>query len=227
MSCSRESVSSTGYHDCYPPLLMLESDIPHDGPPDEDTDEDDCSAWFLGAGEDDDDGEELGERENVLARVERMADPESSSIELEKIPPRFWKQTLAPLHRQQRMWLARRVPDAELRDLAIELAAELDMGEAEAADARRRATHAALRTGHPLPSPAPGHPAARSSVQVNIRLRRDDHERLAHAATAVGLKPTALARSLVLNGAAMILREHGKEHLAPPARPIYTPLALD
>ena len=64
-------------------------------------------------------------------------------------------------------------------------------------------------------------------LQVNIRLRRDDHERLGQAAAAVGLKPTALARSLVLNGAAMILREHGKEHLAPPPRPIYTPLSLD
>ena len=109
----------------------------------------------------------------------------------------------------------------------MQLAFELDMAECQAADAHARARHAALRTGHPLPSPRPAHASARSSVQVNLRLRRDDHERLAHAATAVGLKPTTLARSLVLNGAAMILREHGREHLAPPPRPIYTPLSLD
>lgn len=169
----------------------------------------------------------LGETENVLARLERMPDPGYSSIQLENIPPRLWKQALAPLHRQQRMGLALRVPDRDLRSLAIELASELDMAEHEAADSRRRATHSALRTGYPLPSPGPGHAAARSSVQVNIRLRRDDHERLSHAAAAVGLKPTTLARSLVLNGATMILREHGKEHLAPPPRPVYTPLRLD
>ena len=101
------------------------------------------------------------------------------------------------------------------------------MAEADAADARGRATDAALRTGYPLPSPGPGRAAARSTVQVDIRLRRDDHERLSHTAGAVGLKPTTLARSLVLDGAAMILREHGKEHLAPPPRPLYPPLRLD
>src|SRR5688572_15852587 len=100
---------------------MLENNPPHDGAPGEDAEEDDFDLFSFVAEEDEDeDGEELGEQENVLARVERMADPEYSSIELEKIPPRFWKQTLAPLHRQQRMWLARRVPDSELRDLAIE-----------------------------------------------------------------------------------------------------------
>jgi hypothetical protein len=164
---------------------------------------------------------------SAVTRLAAIPDRGYSSIELEKIPRRFWEQTLAAFGRQQRTWIARRIPDAELRDVAMELAFELDMAECDAADARARARHAALRTGHPLPSPAPAHPAARSSVQVNLRLRRDDHERLRQAATAVGLKPTTLARSLVLNGAAMILREHGKEHLAPPLRPIYTPLSLD
>jgi hypothetical protein len=170
--------------------------------------------------------EDLG-RETAVTRLAAMPDLGYSSIELDKIPRRFWEQTLAPLTRQQRTWLAGRIADPELRDVAMQLAFELDMAECQAADAHARARHAALRTGHPLPSPSPAHASARSSVQVNLRLRRDDHERLTHAATAVGLKPTTLARSLVLNGAAMILREHGREHLAPPARPIYTPLSLD
>ena len=165
--------------------------------------------------------------QSAAARLAGMPDLGYSSIELEKIPRRFWQQTLAPLGRQQRTWLAGRIADEELRDVAMQLAFELDMAECDAADARARARHAALRTGHPLPSPAPVHAAARASVQVNLRLRRDDHERLSQAAVAVGLKPTTLARALVLNGAAMILREHGKEHLAPPPRPIYTPLSLD
>lgn len=233
---SRESVSSTGYHVRYPLLLMLEDAPLHDPRPLDETEDDDPFAYLLSAEEgdpedadelDDDDPAEFGERESVLARLARMGDPGSSSIQLEKIPPRFWEQTLAPLHRQQRMWLAFRIRDEALQELAIELATELDMAECDAARARARTTHAALRTGHPLPSPSPSHAAARSTVQVNIRLRRDDHERLAQAAAAVGLRPTTLARSLVLNGAQMILREHGKEHVAPPPRPINTPLRLD
>lgn len=41
-----------------------------------------------------------------------------------------------------------------------------------------------------------------------MRVRADDHERLKQAAEAVGCKPTTLARSLVLNGVAMILQDH-------------------
>lgn len=174
----------------------------------------------------DDELEEPGVYESADARIERLNDIAAPLIELEKIPPRLWKQTLAPYRHQQRMWAALRVPDTQMRDAAMALVGEFDLAACAAADARARTRNVARRTGHPLPSPGPQHPAARSSVQVNIRLRRDDHERLVHAATAVGLKPTTLARSLVLNGAAMILRDHGREHLAPP-RPTYTPLRLD
>lgn len=226
-------MSSPGYHHRYPPLLMPEYD-PLDNRADlaeDDLADDDLDAFYLALQDDapepgDDDPAPPGEREHVVARLERMRDPGATVIELEKIPPRLWKETLAPFHRQQRIWIARQVSDEHLRELASELAFELDMAECSAANQRTQVRNAARRTGYPLPSPAPGPAAARSSVQVNLRLRRDDHERLAHAATAVGLKPTTLARSLVLNGAAMILREHGKEHLAPP-RPSYTPLRLD
>lgn len=176
---------------------------------------------------DDDDLARRGASESVDVRLARMPDLGSSLIELEKIPRRLWRQTLAPFRRQQRTWIALRVPDEALRDVAMQLADEMADAELDARVARDRAGHAALRTGHPLPSPDPRHAAATPSIQVNIRLRRDDHERLTQAAAAVGLKPTTLARALVLNGAAMILREHGREHLAPPPRPIYTPLSLD
>ena len=46
----------------------------------------------------------------------------------------------------------------------------------------------------------------RSTAQINVRLRNDDHARLAQAAAAIGLKPTTLARALILNGAATILQ---------------------
>jgi len=201
-------MSSTGYHPRYQPLLMPDHDPLHDPPDLEDSEED-------------------GEQASAASRLKGMRDPGASLIELEKIPPRLWEQTLAPLRRQQRYAVGRQVRDEHLQALALALAFELDMADGDAADARARARNAALRTGYALPNAGPGHPSARSSVQVNLRLRRDDHERLAHAAMAVGLRPTTLARSLVLNGAAMILREQGKEHLAPPRRPIYTPLRLD
>jgi hypothetical protein len=53
----------------------------------------------------------------------------ASMIELEKIPRRLWEQTLAPLHRQQRVWVARQISDERLRDVAMKLAFELDMAE--------------------------------------------------------------------------------------------------
>ena len=125
------------------------------------------------------------------------------------------------------MWIAFQVKDRTLGKVAVQLADELAVAEDEAVIARQRAGHRALRTGYPLPSPGPAHATATLSRQVNIRLRRDDHERLAQAAIAVGLKPTTLARALLLNGSTMILRDHGREHLVPPLRSSYTPLSLD
>jgi hypothetical protein len=176
--------------------------------------------------DDGEDRDEPGAREGILAQIART-DPVTTSIELEKIPQHLWEQTLVPLRPIQRLWVADEVVDDELRKLAQDQAFALNRMAGDEANDRARARHAALRTGHPLPSPAATHASARSSVQVNLRLRGDDHQRLVQAAEAVGLKPTTLARSLVLNGAAMILRDHGREHLAPPPRAIHTPLSLD
>ncbi len=149
------------------------------------------------------------EDEEIEPDLQRLADDiPPSLIELERIPRRLWEQTLAPLQRQQRYRAAERVADEGLREIAGRLAFDLDMAECERQNTHARARFKARRSGYPLPVPEATHAAARSSVQVNLRLRRDDHERLAQAAAAVGLKPTTLARALVLNGVAMTLREH-------------------
>lgn len=132
-----------------------------------------------------------------------------SSIDLVKVPRRLWEQTLAPLHRQHRYSIAHRITDERLQAIASNLAFKLDMEDSGRRNTRDVAHHTARRTGHPLPTPRAAHAVTRSGVQVNIRLRADDHARLAQAAGAVGMKPTTLARALVLNGAAAILREHG------------------
>ena len=100
------------------------------------------------------------------------------------------------------------MPDERLRALAFEAALEIDHAAADTRNSRDKAWHAAQRAGYPLPMPHAEHAVTQPSTQVNIRLRRDDHARLTQAATAVGLRPTTLARALVLNGAARILEEH-------------------
>ena len=131
-----------------------------------------------------------------------------ASIDLVNVPRRLWEQTLAPLHRQHRYSIAHRVKDKRLQASASNLAFKLDMEDSGRRNTRDVAHHKARRTGYPLPTPRAGHAVTRSGIQVNIRLRADDHARLAEAAGAVGMKPTTLARALVLNGAAAILREH-------------------
>ena len=160
--------------------------------------------------DDPDDLDDLDDPRNLVERApDRIpGDISPSLIELDQIPRRLWEQTLAPLHRQQRYWVAQRVADEQLREIAVELAFELDMAECERQDARAVARSKARRAGVPLATPGGDHAAHRPTAQVNIRLRRDDHAQLAQAAAAVGLKPTTLARALVLNGVALTLREH-------------------
>lgn len=140
--------------------------------------------------------------------LEELGEMPHTWIELEKVPRRLWEQALAPLHPQQRMTVVRQVVDPHLREIADRLAFKLYVDEGQRRRDRDQARHRVLRSGFPLPTPEPA--AARPTVQVNIRLRADDRERLAQAAAAVGLKPTTLARALVLNGAGRILQEHAR-----------------
>ena len=128
-------------------------------------------------------------------------------LRLERIPRQLWEQTLAPYQRAQRYWIAQQVSDERLNGEAMALALEMDMAEARRRLDRREARGAMRRTAAPLPVPHADHAANRATVQVNIRLRADDHARLTHAADAAGMRPTTLARALVLNGAAQILRD--------------------
>jgi hypothetical protein len=130
-----------------------------------------------------------------------------AQLQLDKIPRRLWEQALAPYRPQHRFFAALQVPDEALREQATDLAAQMNHADAVRADERLRAGTRARRTAAPLPAPGRAHPVSQSTLQVNMRLRRDDHARLADAAALVGLRPTTLARALVLNGVAQILRE--------------------
>jgi hypothetical protein len=152
--------------------------------------------------------------DDPLTDPDDRGDIPASMIELEKIPRRLWEQTLAPLHRQQRMWVASQISDEQLCDVAMNLAFELDMAECRRRRARDEARFEARRSGVPLPTPDHDHAVTRTTLQINIRLRRDDHARLTQAALAVGLKRTTLARALVLNGVTKILQEHASPERA-------------
>ena len=61
----------------------------------------------------------------------------------------------------------------------------------------------------PAPGPVPARAARRPGFrQLNIRLRLRDYETLARAARLLDQKPTALARTFVLNGARRVVWEH-------------------
>jgi hypothetical protein len=130
-----------------------------------------------------------------------------SKIELERIPVQLWEQTLALVSSPARFLVARRIPDEELRERALELVGEMQEAGWRRKRARDDARSRGRRAAAPLPVPDPEHAATRRSIQINLRLRGDDHARLAAAAAAVGLRPTTLARALVLNGVAKIRSE--------------------
>ena len=132
-----------------------------------------------------------------------------SMIDLETIPRPLWKQVLVPIHPRQRSYVVSKIGDERLRELASAFVFELCMAENAERRARAEARAQARLTGVPLPAPDAEHGVTRPTVQVNFRLRRDDHAQLTQAAAAMGLRPTTLARALVLNGAAAILRERG------------------
>lgn len=152
-------------------------------------------------------GLELWLRAGELLRPE-PPDVPLEAIDLETIPRRLWAQTLAPFPPSMRIVPIRRISDPALQELAWELSNELSSAESRQRIKRAEARGKALRDGAPLPRPGSDHQAVRPTVQINTRLRADDHARLQLAASAVGLRPTTLARALVLNGVTMILCQH-------------------
>lgn len=75
-----------------------------------------------------------------LLDLDEDDDLPAAMIELERIPRRLWEDALAPLPSRERAAIAERVRDPRLHDLALRLAAELDM-----ADGRRRIAAAEQR----------------------------------------------------------------------------------
>lgn len=225
-------MSSDGYPLRYRLLLMTDPTHPDDGHDgwatlgwDDDEEWDEKERVGLEHPDDDVKGAEpnavidAGDRDDLFGASRPLpADLDPARIELEKIPRRLWEQTLAPLHPQERTYVVRQVADERLRDHAHEVAFELLLAGTDRRNAKAKARHDAQRKGHPLPTPRADHATTRASVQINLRLRSDDHATLARAAAAVALKPTTLARALVLNGAAMILKERaqGQTHRGPP-----------
>jgi hypothetical protein len=130
-------------------------------------------------------------------------------IELEKIPRRLWKHTLGPVHPLLRYDVARQVGDAKLQALALKVIEDLEDADMAARQARSADRLRGRQTAAPVPTPDVTHHGANRTVQINLRLPRDDHSRLKEAAIATGMKPTTLARALVLNGVAKVLRERG------------------
>ena len=122
----------------------------------------------------------------VLAELPQLS---AGTIELEKIPPRLWEQTLLEFHPQQRVYIVRQVEDKRMSQAAWALIDKLRSDEYDRRDAADLAHHAARRTGVPLPTPGADHAVVRATVQLNVRLRADDHARVRQAAAVVDMKP--------------------------------------
>jgi len=119
---------------------------------------------------------------------------------LDELPSERWREVLGPLSGRTRTWAMRRVANIDRRIAAMELAAELEKHDQQRADALRRA---AARSS-PLPAPRTDREGLR---QVNLKLRPDQVEDLRRLAATLSLKPTQLARMLVVNGVRRMLYE--------------------
>ena len=128
-------------------------------------------------------------------------------LELEKIPRRLWRPTLAPMRPHERWYVARRISDERLRELAYEVVADLQAADSDGRQALQAERRRARETAAPLPTPEVARRSGARAVQINVRLTPDDHARLRDAAATTGMKPTTLARALVLNGVGKILRD--------------------
>src|SRR3954453_17464861 len=122
---------------------------------------------------------------------------------LAQIHPRQWARVLAPLSRTVRQDTAYGSGMTAPEAMAAEaLVATLPPPAQELARA------AAERPTVP-PAP-PARPP--TSVQVNVRLGAADHEALATAAAIVGIRPTTLARWLIVSGSRRVLRDHAEAY---------------
>lgn len=117
--------------------------------------------------------------------------------DLKTLPVYEWADALRPLNYRTRQRAVSTLPwDSELAKTAQELVAQLLMDE----------------LSEPIPEPPPlaPEPAAPASPrpgrQVNLRLSQADYAALSKAAIEFGLRPTQLARQLVVRGVKQLTR---------------------
>lgn len=110
--------------------------------------------------------------------------------DLNEIPRTEWREALAPLTDRQRRRAVLRVRDAEAQGEGMVLATELWLEEPP------------RRTDVPVPElPRAAAVTARDETRaVSFRLSHDEYARLSSLAKELSLRPTTLARLLVVRG---------------------------
>ncbi len=126
--------------------------------------------------------------------------------DLRQVPRHEWADALARVTHFARCRAAEALGEGPDFDHALELVFEafIEHGDHPRRPEVRRATP-------DLPVPrADGKPDHRG-VQVNVRLRPRHHERLVEAAELVGMTPTALARTFMVDGTRRLLAQRDRD----------------
>jgi hypothetical protein len=129
--------------------------------------------------------------------------------DLSKIPREHWRAVLRMTHRSVRERAARTAMRIDLPAAGHATALMIEV-DCEETAARERAQSAAAWPRE-LPRPRAERQRKRRSRQLNIRLSVDEHAALQRATDLLGLRPTEVARMLVVRGVHQVLREAERE----------------
>ncbi len=121
--------------------------------------------------------------------------------DLDRLPRARWREVLAPLSSRARDWTIRRVAPEN-----IVAAVELDLELAGEDEKRREAMRRVAARGQSLPEPRVARTVAR---QLNLKVSAEQMADL-RLAEMLSLRPTQLARMLVLSGVRRMLYEEGR-----------------
>lgn len=122
--------------------------------------------------------------------------------DLDRLPRARWREVLAPLSSRARDWTIRRVAPEN-----IVAAVELDLELAGEDEERREAMRRVAARGQSLPEPRVARTVAR---QLNLKVSAEQMVDLRRLAEMLSLRPTQLARMLVLSGVRRMLYEEGR-----------------
>jgi hypothetical protein len=130
--------------------------------------------------------------------------------DLRQLPRHQWAEALARVTHFARCRAAQAFGEGPDFDHAMQLVADLFM---EHGDRPRRPE---VRRATPeLPVPRTIGPPDSRGIQVNVRLRPLHHARLVEAAELVGMSPTALARTFMVDGTRRLLAQRDRD-IGPP-----------